>query len=165
MIKFISHLVILCIPFMASAENNLSVLIHGSSLHSGCIKGQGKRAKTCDFNTFNPGLGLDWALIGNSVTGKLSVRTGTYYDSLRDMAYYVGAAYNKEWNISPNFTLGIGIQAGYLNGSGENNIVALPMISLGYKQLSLEVGYAPKSGWGGKERRSNVTLFTLKWQL
>ncbi|MGL4602316.1 MAG: hypothetical protein ACRCVE_12765, partial [Plesiomonas sp.] len=95
---------------------------------------------------------------------KLSARVGTYYDSFREMAYYVGGAYTKDWNIYHGLKLGIGIQAGYLNGSGEHGFIALPMVSVGYKKLSLEVSYAPKSGWGGKERRSNVTMFTLRWQ-
>ncbi|MGL5759078.1 hypothetical protein [Plesiomonas sp.] len=162
--KFIYSLFVLSIPCTALAENNISMLIHGSSIHTGCEQGKGKKAKTCDLNGFNPGLGVDWVVVGDQDSGKLSVRSGVYYDSLREMAYYAGGAYIKDWNIYHELRLGVGIQAGYLNGSGQHGLVALPLISLGYKKLNLEVSYAPKSGWGGKERRSNVTMFTLKWQ-
>lgn len=164
MIKALLHLFIFSIPFTAFAESNISMLVHGSSIHTGCVKGLGKKAKECNFNAFNPGLGIDLAVAGDQNTGKLSARAGAYYDSLREMAYYVGGAYIKDWDIYHGLRLGVGVQAGYLNGSGEHGLVALPMALLGYNKLNLEVSYAPKSGWGGKERRSNVTMFTLKWQ-
>lgn len=42
-----------------ATEHDLSLIIHGASIHSDC-ESTGKKTKSCDLNGFNPGLGLDW---------------------------------------------------------------------------------------------------------
>ena len=120
------------------------MIIHGAAIHSDCTKGKGKNSKTCDFNEFNPGLGLAWAFWGNNDTGKLAVRGGVYKDSFSKAAVYGALSYRKEWYFTEHAFAGVGGQAGYLNGSGLDGFAALPMVTLGYKSVALEIGYAPK---------------------
>ncbi|MGL5800634.1 MAG: hypothetical protein ACRCYN_11350, partial [Plesiomonas sp.] len=69
MIKFIPYIFLFFTPFIVHAESDIAMLIHGSSIHTGCVKGHSKKAKECDFNAFNPGLGIDWKVAGNQDTG------------------------------------------------------------------------------------------------
>lgn len=144
-------------------ENPISLIIHGASIHSGCKEGNGRNYKKCEFNEFNPGMGVDLNVIGNYEAGFLSLRGGIYDDSYHDLAYYAGAMYRKEWLVSDDVGIGIGVQAGYLNGSEHHGFAMVPVVMLSYKKTVLEIGYVSKS-WGD-DRRSNVTMFTIRWAL
>ncbi|WP_429105631.1 hypothetical protein [Aeromonas allosaccharophila] len=151
--------------FSMATDHDLSLIIHGASIHSDCSKGAGKKSKTCDFNGFNPGLGVAWGFLGDADTGILALRGGFYRDSLEKTAGYAGLFYRKEWFFTENFFAGIGLQAGYLNGSGVDGFAALPMVTLGYKSVALEVGYAPKVDWVPGGDHVAVTTFSLRWTL
>lgn len=146
---------------LAAEEKEVSVILHGASVHSGCQEGSGKKAKKCDFNGVNPGVGIDWRFLGDEKTGFVSIRGGGYKDSYYNFAYYAGTTYTKEWLLAENLSLGFGLQGGYLNGSEHHGFVMLPMVLVSYKNVTLEVGYVSKS-WGDKVR-SNVTMFSLRW--
>ncbi len=88
------------LPLTTSATEDISVLVYGASIHSGCEKAKGPHGKTCDFNNINPGLGVDWAFLGNQETGKLSLRGGGYEDSYEKFAAYAGFMYRKEWYLT-----------------------------------------------------------------
>lgn len=156
---------LLCLPSVAAVADDLSVLIHGAAIHSDCTKGKGKKSKTCDFNNFNPGLGLAWAFWGDNDTGKLAVRGGAYKDSFSETAVYGGLSYRKEWYFTEHAFAGLGLQAGYLNGSGLDGFAALPMVTLGYKSVALEVGYAPKLDFALGSKHVAVTTFSVRWTL
>lgn len=155
---------LLCLPsFAMASDNDLSLLIHGASIHSGCEKGHGPKSKTCDLNGVNPGLGMAWVFLGDNDTGKLALRGGFYRDSYEKTAGYAGVSYRKEWYFTEHAFAGLGLQAGYLNGSGTDGFAALPMATLGYKSLALEVGYAPKINWVVGREHVSVTTFSLRW--
>ncbi|WP_033137054.1 hypothetical protein [Aeromonas finlandensis] len=155
---------LLCLPsFAMASDNDLSLLIHGASIHSGCEKGTGKKSKTCDFNGVNPGLGMAWVFLGDNDTGKLALRGGFYKDSYEKTAGYAGFSYRKEWYFTEHAFAGLGVQAGYLNGSGTDGFAALPMATIGYKSLALEIGYAPKVNWVVGREHVAVTTFSLRW--
>ncbi|PJG60126.1 hypothetical protein [Aeromonas cavernicola] len=147
------------------AADEWSVLIHGATIHSDCKKGKGKKSKTCDFNNFNPGLGLSWAFGGDKDTGKVSLLGGTYKDSHKKMAVYGGMSYRKEWYITSHTFAGLGVQAGYLDGSGARGLAILPMATIGYKSLALEIGYAPNVKFVPGRNHVAVTTFSLRWTL
>lgn len=145
------------------AVEDLSVVLHGVSIHSNCEEGKGRKHKTCDLENFNPGGAIDWGFYNSPDWGRLSLRAGAYDDSYNETAYYGGAVYMKTWDIYQGVQLGGGVQAGYLNGSGINGFAAMPMLVLGYDHLSLEVGYAPKVSWALGHRHVAVTSFALRW--
>jgi hypothetical protein len=151
--------------FAMAADDDLSLIIHGASIHSDCSPGTGKKSKTCDLNGFNPGLGLAWVFLGDNDTGKLALRGGMYRDSYEKTAGYAGMSYRKEWYFTQYAFAGLGLQAGYLNGSGVDGFAALPMATLGYKSVALEVGYAPKVDWVPGRKHVAVTTFSLRWTL
>lgn len=163
--SYILVIPLFCVSGVAAAADDLSILIHGAAIHSDCTKGKGKKSKTCDFNNFNPGLGLAWAFWGDNDTGKLAVRGGAYKDSFSEMAVYGGLSYRKEWYFTEHAFAGLGFQAGYLNGSGLDGFAALPMVTLGYKSVALEVGYAPKLDFALGSKHVAVTTFSLRWTL
>ncbi|RQO71126.1 hypothetical protein DBR44_11805 [Aquitalea sp. FJL05] len=161
--KFIIMLAGLLSSSGAYADSSFSLLLSGASIHSGCQQGKGEKAKSCEFNNNNPGLGLEWAFAGNEDNGRWFTRVATYRDSFEQQAWYVSAGYRKEWRIIGPVYLGAGVQAGYLDGSGIKGLAALPMISLGSKDVALEIGYAPKTNTVGQHKRVNVTTFSLRW--
>lgn len=155
---------LLCLPSFAMAtDHDFSLLIHGASIHSGCEKGHGSKSKTCDLNGVNPGLGLAWVFWGDNDTGKFALRGGMYRDSYEETAGYAGVSYRKEWYFTENAFAGLGLQAGYLNGSGVDGFAALPMAIIGYKSLALEIGYAPKIHYVPGHEHVSVTTFSLRW--
>ncbi|MFM5738857.1 hypothetical protein [Aeromonas veronii] len=145
-----------------ATEHDLSLIIHGASIHSDC-ESTGKKTKSCDLNGFNPGLGLDWFFLGGDDTGKLSLRSGVYRDSFEESAGYIGFSYRKEWFFYEHTYLGLGLHAGYLDGSGIEGFAGLPFVIFGYKSLALEVGYAPKVKWVPGDTKVAVTTFSLRW--
>ncbi|WP_421201892.1 hypothetical protein [Aeromonas enteropelogenes] len=153
------------LPTTVTASDDFSILIHGAAIHSDCSKGKGPKSKTCDFNNFNPGLGLAWTFWGDNDTGKLAVRGGAYKDSFSEMAVYGGLSYRKEWYFTEHAFVGLGLQAGYLDGSDVNGFAALPMATLGYKSVALEIGYAPKLDFVVGRKHVAVTTFSLRWTL
>jgi hypothetical protein len=163
--KYLLTSSLLFLPFTVSATEDLSVLIYGASIHSDCQASKGPHGKTCDFNNINPGLGVDWVFLGDSDTGKLSLRGGGYEDSYEKFAVYAGFMYRKEWYLTESLFAGLGLQAGYLDGSGINGFAVLPVVSLGYKNLALEIGYAPKLDNVPGRKHVAVTSFGLRWAI
>ncbi|MBN3003149.1 hypothetical protein HNO92_002909 [Chromobacterium alkanivorans] len=143
---------------LAHADNDLSLLAYGASIHSQC---SGKR---CDFNGENPGLGLEWAPLGNDADGRWIGRVGSYRDSFRETAWFVAGGWRKEWQLgsSPLYA-GTTLLAGYLDGSGVKQMVVFPMLSIGTRKLALEVGYVPKMDYTPHKTRVAVTTFSLRW--
>lgn len=156
---------LLCLPVVSTAADDISILVHGAAIHSDCTKGKGNKSKTCDFNNFNPGLGLAWVFWGDNDTGKLAARGGAYKDSFRETAVYGGLSYRKELYFTEHAFAGLGLQVGYLNGSGLDGFAALPILTLGYKSVALEVGYAPKIDFALGSKHVAVTTFSLRWSI
>ena len=77
---------------------------------------------------------------------------------------YAGANYRKLWNVYSDWQAGLGLMAGYLNGSGVDGFAMLPYGIIAYNRLSLEIGYAPKTDIVPGKKHSTVTSFTLRWQ-
>ena len=152
-------------PLGTYASDDFSLLIYGASIHSKCNQGNGLHAKTCDFNGTNPGAGLEWVFAGDDDHGRLAMRVGAYEDSHRKTAGFVNVAYRKDWPIYRTLRFGAGVQVGYLNGSGINGFAALPLITLGTTDVTLEIGYAPKMNHVPGRRHAAVTTFSLRWAL
>lgn len=108
---------------------------------------------------------MDWAFLGNNNTGKLSLRGAGYKDSHEKFAVFGGFMYRKEWFLTENFFAGLGLEAGYMDGSGINGFAMLPIASLGYKDLTLEIGYAPKMSNVPGRKHVAVTAFGLRWAI
>lgn len=153
---------LLMAPEVALAADEFALLIHGAAIHSDCTQGKGANSKTCDFNNVNPGLGLAWVFLGDHDSGKLALRGGAYKDSFSELALYSGLSYRKEWYLTPYLFGGLGLQAGYLDGSGVNGAAALPMVTLGYKSWALEIGHAPKLEFVLGKKHVSVTTFSLR---
>ncbi|TCP14583.1 antimicrobial peptide resistance and lipid A acylation protein PagP [Crenobacter luteus] len=155
-------LMMVCLSvWMGLAQADTALLIFGASKHSGCDK----KNEKCFFNEFNPGLGLEWSP-AEYTWGRPMVRAGSYKDSFSKAAYFLMAGARREWSVGGGVKVGLGIQAGYINGSGEDNGVGLlPILSIGYRRLALEVGYVPVINDFGLERDVSVTTFSLRWDL
>ncbi|MBP4047379.1 hypothetical protein [Chromobacterium violaceum] len=136
-------------------SEDFSLLLFGASLHHGCT--------TCNLNQDNPGAGLEWAFAGDQNSGRWFARAGAYRDSFRKDANFVTLGWRREWEIFGPVFAGIGLQAGYLHGSGHNGPAALPTISLGTQSLALEVGYLPRVNVGSHHPKTSVTTFNLRW--
>ncbi|OQS12281.1 hypothetical protein B0T37_05285 [Chromobacterium violaceum] len=139
----------------AAQARDFSLLLFGASLHHGC--------STCNLNQDNPGAGLEWAFAGDQDNGRWFSRAGVYRDSFRKDANFVTLGWRREWEIFGPVFAGIGLQAGYLHGSGHNGPAALPTISLGTQSLALEVGYLPRVNVGSHHPKTSVTTFNLRW--
>lgn len=135
--------------------DDFSILAFGLSKHNDC--------KTCHLNESNPGVGMEWAFKGDDQQGRWFARAGEYRDSFRKTAYFGSIGWRKEWALSGPVTAGIGFQAGYLNGSGMHGLAALPIISIGTRNVALEVGYLPKVSVGEHHAKTSVTTFSLRW--
>ncbi|MND12025.1 hypothetical protein D3C87_892480 [compost metagenome] len=154
---------LLMVGFHAQADD-ISVLLHGATIHTRCSEGVGPKAKTCDLEGFNPGIGVEWTFLGSEQTGKLSLRSGFYHDSYRETAVYAGATYRKEWDVSEDWRLGAGLMAGYLDGSGTKGLAVLPIGIVSYQSYSLEVGFAPKTSAVPGRGHSGLITFMLRKQ-
>ncbi|UTH74083.1 hypothetical protein [Chromobacterium sp. IIBBL 290-4] len=135
--------------------DDFSLLAFGASDHHGCT--------TCHLNESNPGAGLEWAFSGDDDQGRWFTRAGSYRDSFRKTAYFGAVGWRKEWQVAGPATLGIGLQGGYLDGSGRHGLAALPFISIGFRKVALEVGYLPKVTVGDHHAKTSVTTFNLRW--
>ncbi|OWY39464.1 hypothetical protein CEK28_08305 [Xenophilus sp. AP218F] len=146
---------IFCIAAPGALADDFSLLLFGASIHTQC--------NPCHLNQDNWGAGAEWAFSGNDEDGRWIARTGAYDDSYRKTAYFVSGGWRKEWQLAGPLQLGVILQGGYLNGSGRDGLVALPQISIGTRNLALEVGYMPKISAGGYHGKSAVTTFNLRW--
>lgn len=147
----------------ADATDDFAISLYGAAIHSNCTQGKGPSSKTCDFNNFNPGLGLGWNVLGDKDTGQLAIQAGAYLDSFNKTAGYGGFGYRKAWYITDKTFAGIGLQAGYLKGSGSDGFAALPTVMIGYQSLALEIGYASKLKSVVGRGHSAITTFSLRW--
>jgi len=134
-----------------------SLLVFGASKHNGCDQTKYK----CDFEQFNPGLGIEWSP-SEHWWGRAFLRGGIYSDSERKAAYFTTAGARKDFKLGDKLKLGAGLMAGYLNGSNHNGLVVLPFISLAYDKVALEVGYGDnKQGNHEHQARArSVTTFS-----
>ena len=55
------------------------------------------------------------------------------------------------------------VLAGYLHGSGIDGFAALPLATLAYGPLALELAYIPKGQVGGLQGDVAVTSINLRW--
>ncbi|MBM2886680.1 hypothetical protein JFK97_20010 [Chromobacterium phragmitis] len=135
--------------------NDFSLLLFGASDHHGC--------STCHLNESNPGAGLEWKFSGDDDQVRWFARAGSYRDSFRETAYFGSIGWRKEWQIVGPIVAGLGLQAGYLDGSGRHGLAALPILSIGTRAVALEVGYLPKVSAGNHHAKTAVTTFNLRW--
>lgn len=145
-------------PALAGAGPSL--LIFGASHHD-CDRSKYK----CNLSGDNPGLGLEWAFDQPTFAGgQWLVRGGAYRDSFRDTASFVATGWRREWEVGNGFKLGVVGLAGYLDGSSITGFAAMPLLSIGWKSLMLEVGYIPKGHVGPYDGNVAVTTFNLRWE-
>ncbi len=113
-----------------------------------------------NFNEVNPGIGLSLTVQNpeNQLCHFSAVTSaGTYKDSYRNQAVYA--------LIGPRFTLGYDdsfhvsatVQAGYMQGSGQNGFAYVPFITMGYDWI--DVGLTGNPFGNGKKEREDYT----KW--
>ncbi|TCP14584.1 antimicrobial peptide resistance and lipid A acylation protein PagP [Crenobacter luteus] len=153
-------LLALLFSWVGMAHADVSVLIFGASKHGKCDETRFE----CAFNESNPGLGLEWSP-GERSWGRWLVRGGSYYDSYREEAYFFAGGWRKEWELVGRFKAGLGVLVGYLDGSGVDGVGALPLLSLQYRRLALEVGHIPRAEVSGRRGDVAVTTFALRWDL
>ncbi|POA97618.1 hypothetical protein C2134_17505 [Chromobacterium sinusclupearum] len=151
-------LMLISVPTLA----DVSLLVPFASKHYGCDPAKHK----CEFHQFNPGLGLEWSPKEYDL-GRPILRSAAYSDSSKKFAYYAAAGWRKDFNIFNGWKVGMGIYAGYLNGSDHDGFAALPFMSVGYKRFSIEVGYGDsKAGHHKhKEEVNHILTFNARYDL
>ncbi|MFB0823669.1 hypothetical protein [Chromobacterium violaceum] len=159
-IKWILPVLVACSTSHVQAD--VSILVPFASKHYGCDH----KKHTCDFHQFNPGLGLEWSPQEYG-WGRPIVRAAGYSDSGAKFAYFVAGGWRKDFNIVDSVKLGLGIYAGYLNGSDQNGFAALPFVSVGYKKLSFEVGYGDSKAGHHKHKEdvNHILTFSARYDL
>ncbi|UTH76243.1 hypothetical protein [Chromobacterium sp. IIBBL 290-4] len=153
--------IVLALPSTQSFAD-ISILAPFASKHYGC----NNKKHECEFHQFNPGLGVEWSPQEYS-WGRPIIRGAVYSDSSAKFAYYAAGGIRKDFNVMDDVKLGVGLYAGYLNGSDHRGFAALPFVSVGYKKLSFEIGYGDsKAGHHThKEEVNHILTFSARYDL
>ncbi|MCX7205325.1 MAG: hypothetical protein NT086_04940 [Proteobacteria bacterium] len=150
---------LLCL-FNQAAFADVAMTVNGLSKHFGCEK---KKGNPCDYNEFNPGLGIEFSTKTQD-WGKPFVRVGAYRDSYSDTAAYATVGIRQDWPINDSFKAGLGIMGGYLNSPHQNGAVVLPFIYASYKNIAIELGYVPDAqAFNSKNKSKSIATLQLRW--
>lgn len=154
---------LLLVPALALSGQLLAspaLLLFGASHHSACDT----RKFRCQFESFNPGAGIEWGWDQSLLAGGMPlVRAGVYRDSYDETAAFMAAGWRRTWPLGGRWEVGVIVLAGYLHGSGIDGFAALPLATLGYGPLALELAYIPKGQVGGLQGDVAVTSVNLRW--
>lgn len=140
---------------------DVSVIVHGVYTHhsrDGAYRNEYNNSYM-KFNNHNLGLGLEVAGKLNENSNQWFGRLGSYKDSYSNQAVYANGGYRMLWGNTQGLHYGLTLQAGYLHGSGLHQIVVLPFAEVGYKNVDLEMLYAPEFD----PKFASVTSFSLRY--
>lgn len=165
-----------------ATADEFSVLSYGTSIPGHC---EASPVYCGTLKGTNPRLGLEWEFPDGAGDGKWISRLDSYRDSFDKTIYFAGAGWRREWPVAGPVYGGVTLLAGYLNSSsGKSEPMALPLFTLGVrdmalrvgylpglnlveisvsaKDLALEVGYIPNVTWGAYKGKSMITTFSLR---
>jgi len=126
--------IIAALLFSANAyAGNVSALVMGFSKHLR------SSPYGYNYNEVNLGLGVEYAK--NGIVG----RVGVYRDSYYKAASFAFVGYRFTVGSQKGLNADLTLNAGYLDGSGNNGFLAFPSFAVGYKKLSVEFTYKPKT--------------------
>jgi hypothetical protein len=113
-------------------KDHLELNVFGLSYHTN---------RNYDLNEINPGVGVGLVLnkkqIDPGMHLSMVIAAGTYKDSYSETAFYaiggprLTVGYDHSFHVSGE--LGIG----YINGSGKNGAITIPIISAGYDRVNI----------------------------
>ena len=140
---------------VSAALADTSLLVFGASKHFGCDR-------SCDFQEFNPGVGLE--LSSPTVDwGRPFVRFGAYRDSFGDMAGFAAGGLRNDWPLSGDWRAGIGMMVGY-QISPRDGIIALPFVYIASGSLAVEAGFVPFTRMGNRSHKARqIATLNVRW--
>jgi hypothetical protein len=127
-----------------ASANNLSLLVNGKSIHT-------KKTANTQYNERNWGFGLHYEFARTAQIWVPFVTVSGFKDSNNEPSYYAGGGYMRRLMLSRKHNY-LHMDAGLIGfvmtrqdyKSGEPFLGALPALSLGTKDLSVNVTYIPK---------------------
>lgn len=126
-------------PGVAFAEE-FSVLSYGTA-NPGYCEASPAYCRTLKGST--PGLGLEWTYPDQEGENNWISRVSSYPGTFDKTIYFAGAGWRKEWPVGGPLSGGVTLLTGYLNGPSGSELMTLPLLSLGSREVKLEVGYLP----------------------
>ena len=141
--------ILLCLFLLGSnaanaGTNNLSLLVNGKAMHT-------KKLENTQYNERNWGFGLQYEFARNTKTWVPFVAVSGFKDSHNQASYYAGGGYMRRMLLSRKLNH-LHLDAGFIGfamtrqdfKSGEPFLGALPVMSLGTRDVSVNVTYIPK---------------------
>ena len=137
-------LVTLCIASNGANAQNLSLLLNGKSIHT-------KKSETSTYNERNWGFGLQYEFANTTRKWIPFAAVSGFKDSNNQASYYAGGGYMRRLMFSRQLNFlhaDVGIIAFMMSRQdyqdGQPFIGALPAMSLGTRDVSVNVTYIPK---------------------
>ena len=138
---------LLCLQLFAANPGNasdFSLLVNGKSIHT-------KKAENAQYNETNWGFGLQYEFARTAQTWVPFVTVSGFKDSNNQPSYYAGGGYMRRMMLARRFNY-LHMDAGLIGfamtrqdyKSGEPFLGALPAMSLGTRDVSINVTYIPK---------------------
>ena len=119
-----------------------------------------------DFNESNYGVGVNLALSSPGYDHMyMVVSTGTYKDSYDEDAFFFMVGPRALIGYRNGFHATVGLQAGYLEGSGAKGIGAFPVLSVGYDWFDVCFTGQPVENDTGSAEDSRMFALFLKFRL
>jgi len=124
--------------------NNLSLLVNGKSIHT-------KKIENVQYNEHNWGFGLHYEFARTPQPWVPFVSVSGFKDSLNEPSYYAGGGYMRRIMLSRELNY-LHVDAGLIGflmtrkdyKNGQPFLGALPALSVGTKDISVNVTYIPK---------------------
>ncbi|WP_455209998.1 hypothetical protein [Kaarinaea lacus] len=124
--------------------SNLSLLVNGKSVHT-------KKSENTHYNERNWGFGLHYEFARTAESWVPFVTVSGFKDSLNEPSYYAGGGYMRRMMLSRRLNH-LHVDAGVIGfmmtrkdyKNGEPFLGALPVMSAGTKDVSVNVTYIPK---------------------
>lgn len=155
-----SFLLLCLLLFHANTANanNLSLLVNGKSIHT-------KKIQNTQYNERNWGFGLHYEFARTVQPWVPFVTVSGFKDSHNEPSYYVGGGYMRRLMLSRKHNY-LHMDAGLVGfvmtrkdyRNGEPFLGALPALSMGTKNVSVNVTYIPKV----HPKMSELWFFQLK---
>jgi len=124
-----------------------------------------------DYNEQNPGLGYGIELYdprpNKFISASWFAAMGTYKDSYSEQAYFIGVGPRLTFGQRDDFHTTFSLLVSYLDGSGKQGPVAIPILSLDYKYVGIGITGDPTAETSGNtdEPGSNMIAVFLKFTL
>jgi len=135
----IFSLLILSIQASALDKTDLELTVFGLSYHTN---------RDYDYNEVNPGLGLNFVFSSkddNFWHPSWVLSGGFYKDSYSDTATYLLVGPRLTLGYDDSFHVSGGFGAGYFNGSGNNGLGYIPVVTVGYDWFNVGITGDPFS--------------------